>query len=571
MTASLQAPTIPGHDIAGDEIGGPPGPDAAIGTNNGIGTDDAMEHLADAARRVLGPGATLRDVQVDALRELDTHDTLLVARSGAGKTAVYAIATLLARRLTLVVSPLLALQRDQVDALRAAGLRAATVSTAVPVARRRATLEAAARGELDVVLLAPEQLAKTEVVEALSDADVGLLVIDEAHCLSEWGHDFRPDYLAVRAAARALGGPRVLALTATASPRVRDEIVAALALREPRVLVRDADRPNIWLGVRHRATAPDRDDEVLRTVLDEPGPTLVYARTRRHAEDVADALTAAGRAAEAYHGGLPSRRRAELQDAFLSGRADLMVATSAFGMGVDRADVRLVVHAGLPPSLDSYYQEVGRAGRDGEPARAVAITAPGELGLNTFLTSNAGPRPGTVSAVLEAVRSGATSRDAVVEASSLTARSVSRTLAALVDAGALTSTERGYTANGMTAREARQALWERARQRQALDRSRIEMVQAYAASTDCRRRLLLELLGESHPMRCGGCDSCDDGTSIDVVDARLVSGQHVVHSSWGAGTVTAIEPDRVTVLFDERGYVTLDTAVALDSGLLSTR
>ncbi|WP_034623425.1 RecQ family ATP-dependent DNA helicase [Cellulomonas sp. URHE0023] len=524
--------------------------------------------LDDAARRVLGTGERLRDIQSDALRSLGSHDTLLVARSGAGKTAVYAVATLLTGRLTVVVSPLLSLQRDQVEALHHAGLRTASVSSARSPAQRRTALADARSGALDALLLAPEQLVRAEVVEALTQADVGLVVVDEAHCVSEWGHDFRPDYLAIAQTVRRLGRPRVLAMTATASPRVREEIVDRLGMTDARVLVGDADRPNIWLGVRHCATAGDRDDLVVRTVLDDHGPTVVYARTRGHVEALAGALTAAGRRSDAYHAGLGARQRAQAQDAFLSGRTDLLVATSAFGMGVDRADIRLVVHAGLPPSLDSYYQEVGRAGRDQEPARAVAAVLPGEVGLNRFLVSTAGPRPASVRAVLRAVRDGARDRAQVAAATGLGSRTVSRTIGALVEVGAVQDTGHGLVPGPLDDTEALRSLRERRDRLRALDGSRVEMVQTYADSSDCRRRLLLELLGERHPDRCGACDSCDAGTSLDVVVSRLIGGQRVVHAQWGPGTVSAVEAERVTVLFEDRGYVTLDTEIALDSGLL---
>ncbi|WP_019137713.1 RecQ family ATP-dependent DNA helicase [Cellulomonas massiliensis] len=524
--------------------------------------------LDEAVARVLGPDAALRDVQSEALAGLEEHDTLLVARSGAGKTAVYAIATLLSGRLTLVVSPLLALQRDQVRALTESGLRAASVSSLVPAARRRTALRRAADGELDVLLLAPEQLARTEVRDALADADVGLVVVDEAHCVSEWGDDFRPDYLAVEGAVAALGGPRLLALTATASPRVRAEVVERLGMRDARVLVRDADRPEIWLGVHHRPTERDRDDEAVRVALEEQGATLVYARTHAHAERLAAQLTDAGRACAAYHGGLPARERTRLQDDFLAGRTDVMVATSAFGMGVDRADVRLVVHAGLPPSLDAYYQEVGRAGRDGQPARAVGVVLPGESGLNAFLAARSGPRPATVDAVLGALRDGATTRDEVARAGHVAARTASRTLAALRDVGAAVTTADGWAPGDLGRDTALQALRERAERRERLERSRAEMVRSYADTTDCRRRVLLELLGETHPQRCGHCDSCDAGTSLAVTDASVSVGRRVRHDEWGGGTVSVVEADRLTVLFDEQGYVTLDREIALDSGVL---
>jgi ATP-dependent DNA helicase RecQ len=532
--------------------------------------------LDDAVRRVLGPDAELREAQRDALDGLQQHDTLLVARSGAGKTAVYAIATLLSGRLTVVVSPLLALQRDQVDGLREAGLRAESVSSARGATAQRAALERAAAGELDVLVLGPEQLVRRPVAEALDRAPVGLVVVDEAHCVSEWGHDFRPDYVHVAGTVQRLGRPRVLALTATASPQVREEVVERLGMVDARVLVHDADRPNIWLGAHHAATPRERDDRVVALVAelaaDPGGAGLVYARTRSHVEDLVAALESAGLAALAYHAGLPARERARVERAFLRGEHDLVVATSAFGMGVDRADVRFVVHAGPPTSLDAYYQEVGRAGRDGEPARAVLVSRPDDIGLNQYLRSGGVPRRATLAAVLDAVRAvqddPAADQQALVAASGLAARTVSRALGVLLDTGAVVREDGAMRATGLSAQAAAKVAAERQAERATVERSRVEVVRAYADTTDCRRRLLLELLGEKHPHRCGACDSCDAGTSVEVEDAPLRPGQPVEHAEWGAGQVSVVEEDRVTVFFAERGYVTLDTAVAWESGLL---
>lgn len=532
--------------------------------------------LDDAVRRVLGPGAELREAQRDALDGLQEHDTLLVARSGAGKTAVYAVATLLSGRLTVVVSPLLALQRDQVEGLRAAGLRAEAVSSARGAAAQRAALERAAAGDLDVLVLGPEQLVRRPVVEALDRAPVGLVVVDEAHCVSEWGHDFRPDYVHVAGTVERLGRPRVLALTATASPQVREEVVERLGMVDPRVLVHDADRPNIWLGAHHAATPRERDDRVVALVAglaaDPGGAGLVYARTRAHVEELVAALGSAGLPALGYHAGLPAKERARVERAFLHGEHDLVVATSAFGMGVDRADVRFVVHAGPPTSLDAYYQEVGRAGRDGEPARAVLVSRPDDFGLNQYLRSGGVPRRATLATVLDAVRAlqddPAADQAALVAASGLAARTVSRALGVLLDTGAVVREDGALRATGLSAQAAAAAAARRQEERATVERSRVEVVRTYADTTDCRRRLLLELLGEPHPQRCGTCDSCDAGTSVEVADAPLRPGQPVEHAEWGAGQVSVVEEDRVTVFFAERGYVTLDTAVAWESGLL---
>ncbi|SFA70955.1 RecQ family ATP-dependent DNA helicase [Cellulomonas marina] len=533
----------------------------------------ARHDVASAVAQVLGPDAHLRDAQEDALASIADRDTLLVARSGAGKTAVYAVATLVAGRLTVVVSPLVALQRDQVRALEEAGLRAASVSSALTPRQQKDALAAAAAGELDVVLLAPEQLQKERVLEVLEGADVGLVVVDEAHCLSEWGHDFRPDYLLLAPAVQRMGSPRVLALTATASPRVREEISERLGMSDPYVLVHDADRPNIWLGARPTAEADDRDRAVVEEVLASQGAGIVYARTRSHVEALAEVLEREGRPALVYHAGLSAKRRSEVQDAFLGGDADLVVATSAFGMGVDRLDVRWVVHAGPPPSLDAYYQEVGRAGRDEEPARAIVVHRPDDYGLNHYLRGGAGPKPATLRAVLKALPAAdaePVDRPALVEASGLTDRTAGRALTVLLQVDAARAEGAGYVRTDERGVEAvLRAVAEHHERAAELERSRVELVRTYTDTTDCRRRLLLELLGEEHPHPCGRCDSCDRGTSVEVTeDARVHPGQQVEHDEFGTGSVTVVEEDRMTVLFDEHGYVTLDTRLALDSGVL---
>lgn len=553
----LEAGSLP--EPAGAASPAAPGPAELAGSRR---------RLDDAVRTVLGPDALLRPEQAEALGWLAERDVLLVARTGAGKTAVYAIATLLTGRSAVVVSPLLALQRDQVAALRDGGLRAAAASSASGGHRR--TLDAFAAGELDVLLLAPEQLARRDVVDAVEAGRPGLLVVDEAHCVSEWGHDFRPDYRHLAGIVERLGNLRVLALTATASPQVRTEIVDGLGMARPAVVVHDADRPGIWLGVHHAATERQRDDRVVAEVLEEgtSGAVIVYARTRAHVDALADALEAAGRRPLRYHAGLPARQRSDVERAFLDGREDLVVATSAFGMGMDRPDVRLVVHAGAPTSLEEYWQEVGRAGRDEEPARAVLVARSEDIGLNRYLRGSGAPRRATLEAVLAAVRDGGGDRAEITRRSGLSSRTAARSLAELVDVGAVVRDGDRFARAGTGAADAVRAVRQRHEHRATLERSRVELVRAYADTTDCRRRVLLELLGEQHPQVCGRCDSCDAGTSVDVTASPLHVGQAVRHEAWGPGVVAVVEPDRVTVLFEQRGYVALDTAVALDSGVL---
>ncbi|HEY3523897.1 MAG TPA: RecQ family ATP-dependent DNA helicase, partial [Candidatus Limnocylindrales bacterium] len=337
-----------------------------------------------AARNALGH-EHLRPGQAEAVAAIASgRDTIAILPTGGGKSAVYQLAGLEIDGPTIVVSPLIALQHDQVGALHDLGIAAASLSSAIPESDRRTALDAFDRGDLEFLLLAPEQLAVAETLERLRGSHPSLFVVDEAHCISEWGPDFRPEYARLGEAVEALGRPPVLALTATASPAVRDEIVERLALRDPAIVARGFDRPNIALVVETYADMVAKRRALVERTVDAAagGATgLVYTATRRSAEEAAAALAEAGVAAAPYHAGMGSRRRTEVQDAFMAGGTKVVVATIAFGMGVDKPDVRFVHHLDASDSLDAYHQEIGRAGRDGEPARAVLFFRADDLGL----------------------------------------------------------------------------------------------------------------------------------------------------------------------------------------------
>ena len=290
--------------------------------------------------------------------------------------------------------PLIALQRDQVERLAEiedrAG-RAAQLNSTLSAGDQREALEALGDGTVRFVFLAPEQLAKPEVVDAVRAAQPALFVVDEAHCVSAWGHDFRPDYLRLGGVVEQLGHPTVLALTATAAPPVRAEIVERLEMREPEVVVAGFDRPEIRLEVDHYADAYGKEQGVLDRVLAEigegGGPGIVYSATRRGTEEIADELADRGLRARRYHAGLSRADREDAQRAWMDDELDVVVATTAFGMGIDKPGTRFVIHAEPADSLDSYYQEIGRAGRDGEPALAVLVYRQEDLGLRRFFAA----------------------------------------------------------------------------------------------------------------------------------------------------------------------------------------
>jgi ATP-dependent DNA helicase RecQ len=307
---------------------------------------------------------------------LADRDVLVVMPTGSGKSLCYQLPALLRDDLTLVVSPLVALMQDQVDALRARGLGdlVGVVNAQRDSAANSATIDAAARGELRLLYVAPERFSSPGFAERLAQARLGLFVVDEAHCVSQWGHDFRPDYFRLADAARRLGARAIVASTATATPRVATDIARRLRLRDPLQVATGFDRPNVAFGVA-RPAAHEKHTLLVEALRREDAlPAIVYAGTRAGAEETAERLADdLGVVAEAYHAGLDRERRADVQRRFLADDVRVVVATNAFGMGVDKPNVRTVVHTGVPASLEAYYQEAGRAGRDGAPARALLL------------------------------------------------------------------------------------------------------------------------------------------------------------------------------------------------------
>ena len=307
---------------------------------------------------------------------LADRDVMVVMPTGSGKSLCYQLPALLRDDLTVVVSPLVALMQDQVEALAARGLgdRVALVNAQQDAGANAEVIRRAAAGELKLLYVAPERFAAVGFLDRMRDVDVGLFVVDEAHCVSQWGHDFRPDYFRLADAARMLGSAAIVASTATATPRVASDVVRRLALRDPLRVATGFDRPNISFTVARPGGHEKRPilAEALRA--EDALPAIVYAGTRAGAEEIAGELTAAvGEEAVAYHAGLDRGRRAEVQRRFLSDDVRVICATNAFGMGVDKPNVRTVVHASVPSSLEAYYQEAGRAGRDGAPARALLL------------------------------------------------------------------------------------------------------------------------------------------------------------------------------------------------------
>jgi ATP-dependent DNA helicase RecQ len=539
------------------------------------------EKLQRAARESFG-WAELHPDQLRAMEELMAgHDVLAVLPTGAGKSAIYQVPALFFDGPTVVVSPLLALQEDQIESLDASGAPdAVAVNSAERASERRAAWDAVDRGQAGYLFLSPEQLAREDVLDRLAELNVGLFVVDEAHCVSAWGHDFRPDYLRLAPVIERLGHPPVVALTATAAGPVRRDIVTRLGLRDPREIIASFDRPNLRLTVHHAADDTRKRSAVVvgvRTLTADPATRrgLVYTASRKDAEYYADELGQLGVRAAAYHAGMKAAARQLVHEQFHTDEVDVVVATSAFGMGIDKPNVRFVVHASAPESLDSYYQQIGRAGRDGEPAEIALHYRPEDLNLQAFLTASRPPEDALheVAVALDGREEPARTAELGEELDVSAARRT-RAVNLLEEAGAVGTTEDGrleYLDDDLPPEEAVAEAVSVAETHQRLIHSRIEMMRGYAETTRCRRQFLLGYFGEQLPHPCGNCDTCEAGTAEDLseVEFAFPLNSAVRHAEWGRGIVMTAERDRVTVLFDDVGYKTLALAAIEAQGLLT--
>ena len=484
--------------------------------------------------------------------------------SGAGKSAIYQLAAIALGGPAVVVSPLLSLQRDQAEHLRSHGLTAVTVNAATPESRRTEAYGLLRTGAAGFVFLAPEQLARDDVHDVLAGAPPRLLAVDEAHCVSAWGHDFRPDYLRIGDMISSLARrPVVAALTATAAPPVREEIVRRLYLRDPARVIRGFDRPEIHLSVRAFHEAGDKEAAVEQAAGEFSGTGIIYAATREETEQYAERL-----GFRAYHAGLSRAKREETQRIFSRGAT--IVATSAFGMGIDRPDVRFVAHASVPGSLDEYYQEIGRAGRDGKAATAVCFYRPEDLGIRRFFTGGL-PEEELLAEVAAATQTPVSLRE-LAQRAGMSERRLTGLVNLLEAAGAVRLQDLiEPVAGAPPPAEAAARATEIATHNRSIERSRVEMMRRYAELTDCRRRFLLRYFGQGADDPCGRCDNCDAGLSTLAGrdHGAFALGMRVEHQAWGRGVVLAEAGERLTVFFDEVGYRELLTEAVLHGHILT--
>ena len=467
-----------------------------------------------AARRVLRDVfgfSEFRAGQAETIAAtLEGRDVLAVMPTGAGKSLCYQVPALVrSGGITVVVSPLLALMKDQVDALRSAGVEAAAVNSTISRDEQGRVLHEAASGRLRLLYVAPERFGDGAFMAAMRSVPVALLAVDEAHCISQWGHDFRPAYRELSSVRDRLGDPPLIALTATADPRVRADIVERLALRDPVVHVSGFDRPNLRFAVVRVRSQKEKADLIAARLKEHPGESaIIYCATRRRVEDLTDSLQRQRVRCARYHAGMEDADRKRIQEAFARDSLRVIIATNAFGMGIDKPDVRLVIHHDMPGGIEQYYQEAGRGGRDGDPAECILYYSPRDRGTQEFFIETSNPEP---QRVLEVYRQIALANGGKVFVPDLVPVEdeqvpVNAAITALVESGLVV--RRGYqvwdVAQGAEERIDLGSIEEHRRHSFA----KLDAMQAYAESMTCLRRRLLGYFGEDAPAACGNCSPC---------------------------------------------------------------
>ena len=481
----------------------------AGGTGPGLGTAALDGYRAELTRRFGYP--ELRDGQARVLSSLQAADVLAVMPTGSGKSLCYVLPALAGGR-TLVVSPLIALMHDQIEALRAAGVPATAINSQIHRDEKNRRYRDFVEGRSPLLYVAPEQFRNAALVAGLRRAGIALFAVDEAHCISEWGHNFRPDYLQLGEVRKRLGDPRTLALTATANPRVRDDIRRRLGLgARAREVVTSVDRPNLLLSVEPLAGLRARRDWILGYARAHAGEAgIVYARTRRGVEELAAELRSGGVGAQPYHAGLGREERTRVQRAFTTGETPVIVATTAFGMGIDKPDVRYVVHLNMPGRLESYYQEAGRAGRDGEPAECTLLYARFDRRAQQTFIDEAHPSAAAVRATWRRWVALAGPEGLLpAEAEPAEEAGYAMTVVALRASGLLDPVSLRLTSADPDAPIETSAISES----RAYTEGRLAEMVEYAETGECRRAVILRYFGESPAESCDRCDSCLRGAA----------------------------------------------------------
>jgi ATP-dependent DNA helicase RecQ len=434
---------------------------------------------------------------------------------------------------TLVVSPLIALMKDQVDALRARGLPATFINSSISESEQRARIESLRRGEQKLVYIAPERFRSSRFNSALQSIPISLFAVDEAHCISTWGHDFRPDYLRLRGVIRSLGQVQTLALTATATPYVRSDIIQQLGLNQPQTFVSGFDRPNLSIEVIHTEKEKEKIAHIRRLAKSHPGSGIIYTSTRKAVEQVGMKLENAGLSVSTYHAGMPDSVRIKAQENFMSGRTQMIVATNAFGMGIDKPDIRFVVHYQMPGSIEAYYQEIGRAGRDGLPSTCVLLFNYADKNTHDFFIEGSYPEFKTIKEVYDTLAATELRRiefSTAEIASRISERNemaVQSALYVLERAGHIQRTAPTVNREDRKSRQSRSIIMldstpatplridpRDVSRRGDLERRKLREIIEFCYTDYCYRAHILNYFGDRHHERqCGTCGNCQPKTA----------------------------------------------------------
>ncbi|MBR1982485.1 MAG: RecQ family ATP-dependent DNA helicase [Akkermansia sp.] len=505
----------------------------------------AFREIADAqeALRTYFGFDALRPGQDEVVQSiLAGRDAMGIMPTGGGKSLCYQLPALCRPGLTVVVSPLIALMKDQVDALQARGIPAAAVNSSLGAEEYRQVMQALRGGELKILYVAPERFAQEGFMNLLRGMEIALLAVDEAHCLSQWGHDFRPDYLRLGRVRESLGYPQTVALTATATAHVREDILQTLQLKEPAVVISGFGRENLDFAITHCESRKAKFERMHR-MIERWKKGIIYCSTRKNVMLVFEELSSRHVNVVAYHAGMTDEEREFSQDAFVSGRADVVVATNAFGMGIDRSDVRFVLHFEIPGSVEAYYQEAGRAGRDGEPAACELLFNHADLKTQEFFFEGSNPPITLIRSLYNMLRfeCDPTTHELHITVDAMSERlgkeanpmAVGTALSCLIHAGAIQRFDvPGQLTKGTRLLNPelnfecldidRASLEEKARR----DHLKIEAMTRFAYSPGCRQQWILDYFGETNTEPCGHCDACsaaDDGEREDLADEELLT------------------------------------------------
>lgn len=473
---------------------------------------------------------------------MEGRNVLVVMPTGGGKSLCYQLPALCRDGVCLVVSPLIALMKDQVDALAARGIPATMINSSLSFPEQKERLAAMKTGAFKLVYVAPERFGHEGFMHALTEVDINMVAVDEAHCLSQWGHDFRPDYLKLGRAIEAMGQPQVAALTATATPRVREDILEHLRLDDPVTIVRGFARENLHFRITACDTHKDKYKRLYELVkLHKTG--IIYCSTRKKVEQVHEALSDLGLNVTAYHAGMTDAQREEAQNSFMNRHADIVIATNAFGMGIDRADVRFVAHFEVPGSVEAYYQEAGRAGRDGDDAYCELLFNHADLRTQEFFIEGVNPGVPLIVELYELLRKhcSAESHDVAWSLEEMAERlkcrnamQVGAALSVLMRSGVISRHDvpgqrvkltrvKDPSMSGLKIPLDEQAL----REKEVRDREKLKAVTEFAYSSGCRQQWILNYFGEEDSAPCGRCDQCmmlgvEEGQSLGEEENKVV-------------------------------------------------